>query len=150
MKKIIAVLLAGLCVASVLSVGLSAAAENENDTKIYAIIYSKGGVPIMYEPSPTFRFDSPGWVTVSADTPIAADYDFVCWIDKDGNRFYPGDKIYVDSEVTLQPLMARKTDNDDHTIRTIKAAFQALIRVLGKAFGFFKTLEDFNASPNQP
>ena len=146
MKKIIAVLLAVLCVASVLSVGLSAAAENENDTKIYAIIYAKGGVPIMYEPSPTFRFDSPGWATVSADTPIAADYDFVCWIDKDGNRYYPGDKIYVDHEVKLQPLMSPKTDKDDHTIRTIKAAFQALIRVLGKAFGFFKTMEDFNAA----
>ena len=49
MKKIIAVLLAVLCVASVLSLGLSAAAA-DNDTKIYAIIYAKGGVPVMYEP----------------------------------------------------------------------------------------------------
>jgi len=146
MKRIIAVLLAVLCVASLFTFGLSAAAENEDDTKIYAVIYAKGGVPVMYEPTPTFRFDRPGWVTVSADTPIAADYDFVCWIDKDGNHIYPGDKIYVDHEVKLQPLMAPKTDKDDHTVRTIKAAFQALIRVLGKAFGFFKTLEDFNAA----
>ena len=146
MKRFIAVLLAVLCVASVLSLGLTAAAADE-DTRVYAIIYAKGGVPVMYEPSPTFRFDQPGWATVSADTPIAADYDFVCWIDKDGNRYYPGDKIYVDHEVKLTPLMAPKTDNNDHTIRTIKAAFQALIRVLGKAFGFFKTMEDFNAEP---
>ena len=81
------------------------------------------------------------------DDPIAADYDFVCWIDKDGTRYYPGDKIYVDHEVKLTPLMAPKTDKDDHTVRTIRAAFQALIRVLGKAFGFFKTMEDFNAAP---
>lgn len=146
MKKIIAVLLAALCLFSVFSFGLSVAAEKEDDTKIYAVIYAKGGVPVLYEPTPTFRFDKPGWVTVSADTPIAVDYDFVCWIDKDGNHIYPGDKIYVDHEVKLQPLMAAKTDNDIHTTRVIKAAFQALIRVLGKAFGFFKTLEDFNAA----
>ena len=146
MKKIIAILLVVISIVSLMSIGLSVAASDESDTKIYAVIYAKGGVPVMYEPTPTFRFDGPGWLTVSADTPIAIDYDFVCWMDQNGNRYYPGDKLYVDHEVKLTPVMAPKTDSDVHTTRVIKAAFQALIRVLEKAFGFFKDLEDFNAA----
>ena len=148
MKKFLALLLAVLSIVSLMSLAFfGVAAEKEEDVHIYAVVYAKGGVPVMYEPTPSFRFDSPGWVTVSADTPLASDYEFVCWQDKDGNRYDPGDKIYVNTEVKLTPVMAPKSDGDDHTVRTIKTAFQALIRVLGKAFGFFKTLEDFNAEP---
>ena len=146
MKKVIAILLVVISIVSLMSIGLTAFAGNDQDeTKVYAVIYAKGGVPVMYEPTPTFRFDGPGWLTVSADTPIAIDYDFLYWIDQDGNRYYPGDKLYVDHEVKLTPVLAPKTDSDVHTTRVIKAAFQALIRVLEKAFGVFKDLEDFNA-----
>ena len=145
MKKFLAVLLAVLTLVSVMSIGLGANA-GDDEVKIYAVIYTKSAVPIMYEPTPTFRFDKPGWVTISADTPIAIDYDFVCWKDEDGNRWDPGDQIYVSHEVRLTPVFAPKTDNDSRTLRTIKAGFASLIRVLGKMFGFFKTLEDFTAA----
>ncbi|MBR6313306.1 MAG: hypothetical protein IKR49_01545 [Clostridia bacterium] len=146
MKKVIAILLVVISLVSLMSIGLSVFAGNDQDeTKIYAVIYAKGGIPVMYEPTPTFRYDGPGWLTVSADTPIAIDYDFLYWIDQDNNRYYPGDKIYVDHEVKLTPVFAPKTDSDIHTTRVIKAAFQALIRVLEKAFGFFKDFEEFNA-----
>ena len=147
MKKVIAVLLAVLCVVSLFSFALQAAAED--DSKVYAVIYTQGGVPLMYSPTPSFRFDKPGTVTISADTPLAVDYEFVCWIDKDGNKYYPGQKVHVDSELKLQPKMAPKTDDDSHTTRVIKTALESLIRVLSKAFGTFKTLEDYVAD-NQP
>ena len=145
MKKIIAILLVVISIVSLMSIGLSAvAADSEN--KVYAVVYSKGGISVMYEPAPTYRFDHPGWLTVSADTPIAVDYDFVCWMDENGERYWPGDKIYVDHEVKLTPVFAPKTDSDSHTTRVIKSAFQALIRVLEKAFGIFKDYEEFNAA----
>ena len=146
MKKVIAVLLVVISIVSLMSIGLCALAGNDEDNKIYAVIYCKGGISVMYEPAPTFRFDGPGWLTVSADTPIAIDHDFVCWMDQDGNRYWPGDKIYVDHEIKLTPVFAPKTDNDAHTTRVIKAAFQSLIRVLEKAFGIFKDFEEFNAA----
>ena len=49
-------------------------------------------------------------------------------------------------EVKLTPVFAPKTDSDSHTTRVIKSAFQALIRVLEKAFGIFKDYEEFNAA----
>lgn len=139
MKKIIAILLAVLCVVSLLSIGLSAAAETEGP---YAIIYVSGGIPVMYGPTPTFRFSGKGYAKVTADTPLAIDYDFKYWEDENGKRYDAGQEIFVDHEIKLHPVFERKTDNDLRTTRVIKTAMQALIRVLGKAFNFFNTMED--------
>ena len=145
MKKLIAIILVVLSIVSLMSIGLSAFAENTEETKVYAVVYSKGGIPVMYEPAPTFRFDKPGMLTISNDTPLAVDYEFVCWQDENGQKYYPGDKIYVDHEIKLIPVFSKKTDNDPHVFRVIKTALDALIRVLGKALGFFTVMEDFNA-----
>ena len=139
MKKIIAALLAVLCVVSLLSVGLCAAAKDEVG---YGIIYENGGVPMMYEPAPTFRFSGPGYAKVSADTPISVDYEFKYWEDENGNHYDPGQEIPVYGIVRLHPHMEKKNDGDIHTTRVIKTALQALIRVLGKAINFFNTMED--------
>ena len=144
MKKILAMLLAVVCLFSILTVGLTAAAAGGEADPIYAIVYSKGGVPVMYLPAPTFRFDGPGWLTVTEEKPTAVGYDFVCWEDENGNRVYPGDQIYVDKEVKLMPVFAKSTSNDDRTTSTIKAAFQSLIAVFERLFKFFRELEIFN------
>ena len=145
MKKIIAILLVVISIVSLMGIGLSALA-GDDDCNIYVVIYAKGGVPVMYEPTPTYTYEGPGTVKVSKDTPIAIDYDFVCWEDQNGIRYWPGDPIAVNGEVKLTPIFAPKTDSDSHTTRVIKAGFQSLIRVLQKMFGTFKDFEDFNAA----
>ena len=144
MKKILAVLLAVVCLFSVLTVGLSAAAEDEEETIIYSVVYAKGGVPLMYIPQPTFRYDGPGWVNVTEEKPVAAGYEFLYWIDKDGNRYDPGDQIYVANEVKLTPVFAKINDGENQTTHTIKGAFQALIALFQRLFKFFRELEIFN------
>ena len=51
MKKILALLLAVICLFSVLTVGLTAAAEDDNQDPIYAIVYEKGGVSASKVPA---------------------------------------------------------------------------------------------------
>ncbi len=144
MKKILALLLAVICLFSVLTVGLTAAAEDDNQDPIYAIVYEKGGVPVMYLPAPSVSIKGPGWITVTTEKPVAAGYEFMYWVDKDGNRVDPGDKLYVTEQVVLRPHFVKLNDGEDHTTHTIKGAFQALIALFERLFKFFRELEIFN------
>ena len=99
MKKIIAILLCVLCLFS--SVTIIASAEDgiigkissiiglESDDDIgYGITYdsnkSASGVSgVMYEPKPTVTIRDKGTYTVTEDIPLAIDYEFVCWVDKE-------------------------------------------------------------------
>jgi len=143
MKKILALLLAVVCLFSVLTVGLTAAAKD--DDPITGIVYEKGGVPLMYIPNSTYSFEGPAWLTVTTDKPIPADanYEFMYWLDKDGKRVDPGQSIYVTQEIVLRPYFI-KTNNEDRTTSTIRSALQALVRVFERLFEFFRKLEIFN------
>ena len=157
MKKLLSVILAALCLFSVFACTASAATTNIfedisdefQDQSVYAIVYTTGTlsqVVTMYVPNPSASFNGPGYVTVSKDTPIAIDYDFVCWKDGAGHEYQPGDKIYVNGTVTLTPVWQEKTDNDSHTLRTVKAAIESLTRIIQKIFGIFKDYQEFDAT----
>ena len=157
MKKLLSVLLAVLCLFSMFTVCAGAdniideISDEFDDQAVYCIIYQSetlSQVKLMYVPSPTTALDAPGYVTVTNDTPIAIDYDFVCWKDGHGRYYKPGDKIYVNGTVTLYPVWEAKTDSDSHVMRIIKAALASLVRILQKVFGVFKEFEEFDAEYN--
>ena len=98
MKKFIAVFLSLLCIFSVFGITASAAGTfdelssliGEDEGFLYGISYQNetaSGVSMMYKPNPSLKVDGPGYVTVTRDTPIAVDHEFVCWQDEEGNLY---------------------------------------------------------------
>lgn len=157
MKKVLSVFLSILCVLSVLTVGAGAGSFEEvvdgvfggQEDDFYGIKYEVNildGAKIMYKPNHDLSFDGAGWMTVTNDTPIAIDYDFVCWKDKKGNLYYEGDKVYVDGLVTLYAVWEEKPGNESNTVRVLRAAILTLQRMVLKALGIFKIVDDFESS----
>ena len=155
MKKIIAILLCVLCLFS--SVTIIASAEDgiigkissiiglESDDDIgYGITYdsnkSASGVSgVMYEPKPTVTIRDKGTYTVTEDIPLAIDYEFVCWVDKEtGKKYYAGDKYYVNGQKTLYAVWVEKSDNNIRIIRVILTSFEAFKRSIQSFLGVFK------------
>lgn len=157
MKKFLAVLLSVLCVFSCFAAPASAISIDdldildvigEQEPLLYCITYQNqtlNGVKMMYKPNPTVSFSGPGFVTVTKDTPIAIDHDFVCWKDGDGNLYYAGDSFYVDGECTLYAVWEEKKGEEVHAIRVFRCAMLTFVRMFSKALGIFKDLQDFKA-----
>ena len=156
MKKFIAVFLSLLCIFSVFGITASAAGTfdelssliGEDEGFLYCISYQNetaSGVSMMYKPNPSLKVDGPGYVTVTRDTPIAVDHEFVCWQDEEGNLYYEGDKIYVDGAVTLYAVWTEKTDNLPRVIRVIQTAILTLQRLVQKILGVFQDIQDFES-----
>lgn len=157
MKKVIAILLSVLCVFSCFgSVALAASPsddfylidmkENE-EPLLYCLTYQKetlSGVRMMYKPNPSLSLTGPGYVTVTKDTPLAVDHEFVCWKDKNtGKLYYAGDKYYVDGECTLYAVWEEKKDNHIRPVRVFLCAMNTMTRMFEKALGIFKDYKDF-------
>ena len=159
MKKLLAVLLCVLCLFSSLGVtsfaldgvfgevisNVSSFMGFEEDDPIgYGITYDSntflsGVSSVMYEPKPTIKLTNPGTYTVTSDTPLAIDYQFVCWQDKNTKKYYyAGDKIYIDGKLTLSAVWEPKTDDRNRVVRTIVTAIEAFRRTLESFFGFYK------------
>ena len=162
MKKFIAVLLCVLCLFSSMSMAtcaldgvisnVSAALGFEQDDPIgYGITYDSnaflsGVSSVMYEPRPTIKLNNPGTYTVTDDYPLAVDYQFVCWQDKESKKlYYAGDKIYVDGQKTLYAVWEPKTDGRNRVVRVITTAFETLKRTFQAFFGFFDVEVEYDA-----
>lgn len=158
MKKLTAIILSILCLFSVFALPASAGtiaddisdlfdSSEEEKPLIYYLSYKKetlSEVKVMYFPNPGLSFDGPGYVTVTNDTPISINHDFVCWKDKEGNLYYAGDKYYVDGECSLYAVWEEKKDNDSYVLRVIKCAIATFLRMFQKALGIFETIDEFN------
>lgn len=165
MKKFIAILLSVVCIFSCMALPASAIEDipgniggnlglEPDEPIIYGIVYEMDtleGVSIMYKPSPTFSFSSPGTYTVTNDTPLSVDYEFVCWEHKDtGKHYYAGDKLYIDGQEVLLAVWTPKTDNHIRPTRVFLTAIETLRRTLGAFFGFYKVIDDFKADLAAP
>lgn len=167
MKKLLAIILALICIFSTCTLAATALSEDvlgdiigdqlgvtqekdEADTLSYGIHYSSGNlvnITVLYEPAPNIRFEVPTYVTVTNDTPVAVDHNWVCWKDQEtGELYYPGDSIYVEGKVTLVAVWEEKTDNYPGFIRSAIAGVQALLRLVEKFFGFFDAINSTDPS----
>lgn len=155
MKKITAVLLCVLCIFS--SIAMSASAADgiferitsiiglESDETIgYGITYdsnttASGVSGVMYEPKPTVTIRSKGTYTVTEDIPLAIDYEFVYWVDKDtGKTYRAGDKFYVNGQKTLYAVWVEKNDGRNRVVRVVLTAFETFKRSIQSFLGVFK------------
>ncbi len=165
MKKIIALLLSAVCIFTCMGLPVSALDDvvdnmgegvglEPDEPIIYGIIYevdTLSGVSIMYNPSPSFTFTSPGTYTVTNDTPLSVDYEFVCWVHEEtGKKYYAGDKLYIDGQEVLIAEWQPKTDGHIRTTRVLLTAIEALRRTIGAFFGFYKVIDDFKADLAAP
>lgn len=124
----------------------------EEETKIYSISYEMqpaSQVKLLYKPIASISFDGTGYVTVTKDSPIAIDHNFVCWKDENGKLYYEGDKVLVDGEVVLYPVWEEKHDRLPTPIRAILATIVMINRVLTKALGIFKDIQEFEAATTE-
>ena len=156
MKKLTAILLCIICIVS--SVAMSASAEDgvigklseiiglESDDNIgYGILYdsnkvASGVTGIIYEPRPTMNIANVGTYTVTEDIPLAFDYEFVCWLDKEtGKTYRAGDKYYVNGQKTLYAVWTEKTDGNWKPIRVFLTAMEAFKRSIQSFLGVFKS-----------
>ena len=156
MKKITAIILSILCLFSVFAISASAdigddisdfVTKDEQDSFFYCVVYKKetlSTVKVMYFPNPSISVSGPGYLTITNDSPIAIDHKFVCWKDRDGNLYKAGDQFYVTGECELYPVWEEKDDNYPHVVRVISAAMETFLRMVQKALGIFKTIDDFN------
>lgn len=153
MKKFLAVLLSLLTVFSLFAMSASAVTTAfieqfpEYESFARMIEYKKDtldGVQMVYQAGNTLVLGDSKYAAISEDTPIAIDHDFICWADKKGNKYYPGDIIKVEGKVTLYAVWAKKTDSDSHTLRVIKAGLSALIRIIQSMLGVYDDAKDFD------
>lgn len=169
MKKLLAIFLALICVFSACGISVAAidegvfddiiedqfGVEQEEDEEAqlsYGIHYevaTLSTVTLLYMPSPNIRFDVPTEITVTNDTPVAVDHQWICWMDKEtGKYYYPGDVIYVEDQVTLVAVWEEKTDNYPGFIRSAIAGLQALVKLIEKFFTFFDAIN--STKPIEP
>ncbi len=171
MKKLIAIILSVLCLASCLAVPGFAATdsivgdvvqdfigvteeEDISDEMRYGIHYGLPtitAVKLMYSPKPTITFKAPTTAKVTTDTPLSVDYDFVCWEHSEtGKHYYPGDEIEVTGIVTLYAVFEEKTDNHPRFIRYIITGLEALKRVIKQLLTFSDALEESDKEYYEP
>ena len=171
MKKILAIILAALCLTSSLGVTGYAATDNIvgdivqdyvgvteeediSDQMMYGIHYEMQvltPVKLMYKPAPTITFKAPTTAKVTMDTPLSVDYEFVCWKHSEtGELYYPGDEIEVDGVVTLHAVFEEKRDNHPQFIRYIITGLEALKRLLLKFLGVTDALEESDKEYYEP
>ena len=155
MKKLLAVLLALITIFSAFSLSVSALDEIGDlaggllgeDDGTNQIQYKKDtldNVTLIYQAGNTLVIGDSKYTQITEDTPIAVDHDFICWVDKAGKRYYPGDIIKVEGTVTLYAVWAEKSDNDSHTVRVIKATVSSLMRIIKVILGVFDTAKEFD------
>lgn len=165
MKKMLAILLSMVCLFTCVSLPVSAIDDipgniadsmglPEDEPVIYGIVYEVDkleGVSVMYKPSPTFTFSSPGTYTVTNDTPLSVDYEFVCWQHEEtGKYYYAGDQIYIDGQEKLIAVWQPKTDGHLRPTRVLLTALETLRRTIGAFLGFYKIIDDFKADLDAP
>lgn len=175
MKKIIAVILAVLCLASSLSVtGFAAVGEDviegviggilgddmpekeesEDAVLSYGIHYETEPlslVKLMYKPNPTITFKAPVVARVSFDTPLSVDYEFVCWKHAEtGEYYYPGDDIEVTGEITLYAVFEEKTDNYSQLLRYMITGLEVFKRLISKFLAFTNGLQENDQEYYEP
>ena len=124
MKKLLAILLAIVALFSVLSVGMLAAADNDNifgidkedEKPLYIIIYKEyqKDDKVMYMPPPTYSYEGPRYLTITTDAPTAIGKEFQYWVDDDGNTYVgicavPDDRGW--SKGSELPNVSRVTDS---------------------------------------
>ena len=156
-KKVLSVFLAILCVFGMISTAVYAAEdilggiigddltmEPDIDERLYCGVHyevnSLSGISVMYKPNPDIEFNIPSKVKVTGDMPLAVDYECYAWRDEAGNLYYPGYDILVTGKITLYAVWKEKEDNDHRVIRTIKTAFQTLIRTIQSFLGIFDVI----------
>lgn len=153
MKKLISVLLAIITIFSAFSLSAAAATTAfvdlfpEDEGIVRMIEYKKdtlSGVRMVYQAGNTLVLENTKYAQISEDTPIAIDHDFICWKDKTGREYYPGDIIKVEGTVTLYAVWAKKTDNESQVVRTVKAGIEALLRILKTILSVFEDAKDFD------
>lgn len=162
MKKLLAVLLAVICIFSLVMPASAAVADelggilgdhlgieqekDEADILSYGIHYEMDPlslVTLFYTPSPSITFNAPTDMTVTEDYPIALDHDWVCWKDPEtGDLYYPGDVIHVEGKVTLVAVWEEKKDNYPSFFRSVIAGLKAFIKVIEKFLGIYKAVGD--------
>ena len=99
---------------------------------------ASGVTGIIYEPRPTVTIKNVGTYTITEDIPLAFDYEFVCWLDKEtGKTYRAGDKYYVNGQKTLYAVWTEKTDGLWKPIRVFVTAFEAFKRSIQSFVGVF-------------
>lgn len=171
MKKILAIILAVLCLTSCVGVtgyaatddvingiggalGLPEQEEGEEDFLSYGIHYEMQmitTVKLMYKPAPTITFKAPTTAKVTTDTPLSVDYEFVCWKHAEtGELYYPGDPIEVTGMVTLYAVFEEKQDNHPQFIRYIITGLEAFKRLLKKFLAVTDGLQENDKEYYEP
>lgn len=151
MKKFLAVLLSIITIFSAFALPASALGDLggllEEEEGTNQIQYKKDtldGVTIFYQAGNTLVVDGSKYTQITYDTPIALDHDFICWTDKAGKRYYPGDVIKVEGTVVLYAVWQEKTDNDSYMVRVVKASVAALKRIISLILGVFEDAKEFD------
>ena len=167
MKKLLAVLLALICTFSLFSTAASAidtgalgdvigdyigmtTEKDEAAALEYGIYFETSTfsfVTVLYKPVHTLAFDAPKIVTLTDDTPVAVDHNWIAWKDQEtGKLYYPGDKVEVTGKMTFVAVWEEKTDNYPSFIRMAIAGVQAFIKLIDKflnAFTAINNTEDY-------
>ena len=120
--------------------------KSESDLVKWLVYTSDAnGVVCVYVPGGTVKLEE-GDVTITNDTPIAIDHNFLYWEDEYGNIYESGQTYHVTKLDTLYAVWEEKDDGEGHVMHTIKSTLEALSRLLSWLFGFYEFEESFSVS----
>lgn len=147
MKKIIAILL--IVVFSINSYALDI--NKSDDYQNYSLIFeldAPADLKLVYQSESKIIFDVPTEFTVTKNTPVSVNYDWVAWENSaTGDLYYPGDKIKVEDTIYLKAVWEEKNDNYPMVLRFIMAQIESVIKKIFNLLGAYD-VSKFSATIN--
>ncbi|MGN0448036.1 MAG: hypothetical protein ACI4GC_05765 [Acutalibacteraceae bacterium] len=138
MKKIILFFMCSLCFFSTTTIVYGSNFSDDNN--VYSLTFiseTQSDLNIVYESEKELIFDVPTEYTLAKNTPVAVNYNWVCWRnDATKQDFYPGDKIEIDKNVVLYAVWEKKAGSSN-LLNEIVARLTAFIKNMLELFGYY-------------
>ena len=140
MKKFVVFILTVMCIVSI-PMNVTANELYDQNEEQYCLnfnIETQSDLEIIYSSDTELTFDVPVEFTVMKNTPISVNYVFVCWKDKaTGELYFPGDKIIVDGNVSLEAVWNEIDNNYPDFLNILIAKLKAVIRNISDMLGLY-------------
>mgnify|MGYP003291202706 CR=1 FL=1 len=145
MKKAITIILTAICLFSMMTItsAKDCVALNENKCCLKFNIQTQADLDVVYQGEDYIDFYIPVEFTITKNTPLSTNYDFVCWKDSNtGKQYYIGDKVIIDTSVILEAVWEEKDHSVYGLVNNLMVRFELIIKLISRALGLYNAYEN--------